>query len=102
MVPWSAQNGLGRPLLILVGNSRSVSGAAGRRMGAIFKRTSNHEWRPAHLHFMVTGKGLAPLITEIFVRGSKYLEEDTAFAVREGLVADFKPNNAGKGPDGRK
>ena len=50
---------------------------------------------------MVTGKGLAPLITEIFVRGSKYLEEDTAFGVRDGLVADFKPNNADKGPDGR-
>jgi catechol 1,2-dioxygenase len=43
-------------------------------MGAIFKHTSNHEWRPAHMHFMVTGEGLAPLITEIFVRGSKYLE----------------------------
>jgi len=70
-------------------------------MGAIFKHTSNHEWRPAHLHFMVTGKGLAPLVTEIFVRGSKYLEEDTAFGVRDGLVADFKPNNADKGPDGR-
>jgi len=50
---------------------------------------------------MVTGKGLAPLITEIFVRGSNYLEDDTAFAVRDGLVADFKPNKAGKALDGR-
>ena len=70
-------------------------------MGAIFQHTSNHEWRPAHMHFMVTGEGLAPLVTEIFVRGSKYLDNDTAFAVRDGLIADFEAHEAGKGPDGR-
>lgn len=70
-------------------------------MGAVFKHTSNHAWRPAHMHFSIRAEGYDPLTTEVFVRGSKYLENDTAFAVRPGLVADFAPHDSGKAPDGR-
>jgi catechol 1,2-dioxygenase len=33
----------------------------------------------------------APLTTQIFDKSSKYLEDDSVFAVKDDLVVDFKP-----------
>lgn len=39
-----------------------------------------------------------PLVTQIFDKNTKYLEDDSVFAVKDDLVVDFKPvkgkNNA--------
>ena len=71
-------------------------------LGDLIKNTTDKFWRPAHLHFAVAAQGADPLVTHIFVRGSKYINEDVAFGVRPALIADFVERPAGAAPDGRK
>jgi hydroxyquinol 1,2-dioxygenase len=69
-------------------------------LGDLFMNTTRRYWRPAHLHLAVAADGFDPLITHIFVRGSKYLDEDVAFGVRPSLIADFVEHGPGRAPDG--
>lgn len=68
-----------------------------------------HEFRPAHIHLIVRSlislltvrisnisrqvqtEGYSPLTTQIFDKDSKYLEDDSVFAVKDGLTVEFKP-----------
>lgn len=63
--------------------------------GRLLKATGRHPIRPAHLHFFITAPGYRPLITHLFVKGSKYLDSDAVFGVKDSLIIDFK-----KGKDG--
>jgi catechol 1,2-dioxygenase len=35
--------------------------------------------------------GYKPIVTQIFDRKSKYIEDDAVFAVKDSLIVDFKP-----------
>jgi catechol 1,2-dioxygenase len=35
--------------------------------------------------------GYKPIVTQIFDRQSKYIEDDAVFAVKDSLIVDFKP-----------
>jgi catechol 1,2-dioxygenase len=35
--------------------------------------------------------GYKPIVTQIFDRESKYIEDDAVFAVKDSLIVDFKP-----------
>lgn len=35
--------------------------------------------------------GYKPIVTQIFDRKSKYIENDSVFAVKDSLIVDFKP-----------
>ena len=39
----------------------------------------------------ITAPGYKPIVTQIFDRNSKYLEDDAVFAVKDSLIVDFKP-----------
>jgi catechol 1,2-dioxygenase len=41
-----------------------------------------HPYRPAHIHLIVTRDGYKPITTQIFDAESKYLEDDSVFAVK--------------------
>lgn len=58
-------------------------------VGQMLLALGRHPYRPAHLHFMITGPGFDKLTTHIFVRGDPYLESDAVFGVKEALVVDF-------------
>ncbi|MFF4894913.1 dioxygenase [Streptomyces sp. NPDC001068] len=58
-------------------------------VGALLKATGRHPYRPAHIHFIVSAEGHAPVTTHIFVAGGEHLDSDAVFAVRESLVKDF-------------
>ena len=45
--------------------------------------------RPAHIHFIVSASGYRPVVTQIFDRKDKYVDNDAVFAVKENLVVDF-------------
>lgn len=45
-----------------------------------------HGQRPAHIHFFVSAPGFRHLTTQINLPGDKYLDDDFAFATRDGLV----------------
>lgn len=62
-------------------------GPAGRLLYMLDK----HPFRPAHIHCIVSAPGFQPLVTQIFDRRDKYIDNDTAFAVKSSLVVDFVP-----------
>ncbi|MGW3131779.1 dioxygenase family protein [Streptomyces sp. NPDC001076] len=62
-------------------------------VGALLKATGRHPYRPAHIHFIVSAAGHAPVTTHIFVAGGEYLDSDAVFAVKESLVEDFTPTD---------
>jgi hydroxyquinol 1,2-dioxygenase len=69
--------------------------------GTMLRKLGRPNWRPGHLHVMVTAKGHVPLTTHLFVAGSPYLDTDAVFAVRDSLVVDFEKHSPGKALDGR-
>ncbi|MGV0739701.1 dioxygenase [Mycobacterium syngnathidarum] len=64
-------------------------------VGELLSATGRHEFRPAHIHFIVTAPGFKELTTHIFVNDSKYMDSDAVFAVKESLVRDFVARPAG-------
>lgn len=59
-------------------------------VGRLLGRLGRHPNRAAHLHFIVTAPGHAPVITHIFTPDCPYLGEDAVFGVKQALVADFQ------------
>lgn len=62
-------------------------------VGALLKATGRHPYRPAHVHFVASAAGHAPVTTHVFVAGGEYLDSDAVFAVKESLVKDFTPTD---------
>ncbi|XUL86510.1 intradiol ring-cleavage dioxygenase [Streptomyces galilaeus] len=62
-------------------------------VGDLLRATGRHPYRPAHIHFIASADGHAPVTTHIFVAGSDYLDSDAVFAVKQSLVADFTPTD---------
>ncbi|WP_406462667.1 intradiol ring-cleavage dioxygenase [Streptomyces sp. NBC_01622] len=58
-------------------------------VGDLLRATGRHPYRPAHIHFIASAEGHAPVTTHIFVAGSDYLDSDAVFAVKQSLVEDF-------------
>ncbi|MET4641147.1 maleylacetate reductase [Streptomyces atratus] len=69
-------------------------------VGQMLQAVSRHPYRAPHLHFMISAPGHRRLVTQLFVKGGPYLDSDTVFGVKEGLVIDFAPGT-GPTPDGR-
>ncbi len=62
-----------------------ADGPVGRLLNAL----GRHPYRPAHLHFIVSGDGLETLTTHIFDPDDPYLDSDAVFGVKRSLIADF-------------
>ncbi|RSL91840.1 hypothetical protein BHE90_011527 [Fusarium euwallaceae] len=59
--------------------------------GKLLQLLDRHVYRPAHLHFMVIAEGYKSVVTQIFDSDSGYLDNDSVFAVKDGLTVDFVP-----------
>ena len=71
-------------------------------VGSLIHRTEIEPMRPAHVHFLLTADGYAPLITHLFREGAEYLDRDVVFGTKEELVVTFEPREPGPTPDGGK
>ena len=60
-------------------------------VGALLAASRRNIWRPAHYHVIVSAPGFVGLVTELFPQGSAYIDNDTVFGVRPGLVVPFQP-----------
>lgn len=58
-------------------------------VGEMLHATGRHNWRPAHIHLVVSAPGHQPVITHVFDRESPYLDSDAVFGVRDSLVVDM-------------
>lgn len=69
-------------------------------VGQLLARTAISEYRPAHIHFMVSADGYATLTTHLFDRNSPRLESDVVFGARAELLVDYARHPAGRAPTG--
>jgi catechol 1,2-dioxygenase len=74
--------------------------------GQLLKMMDRHPYRPGHIHVMVSlptdprhtstnalqvhAEGYKSLTTQIFDKDTDYLENDSVFAVKDGLTVEFK------------
>jgi protocatechuate 3,4-dioxygenase beta subunit len=63
-------------------------------VGEMLRAAGRHNWRPAHIHFVVAAPGHKPVITHVFDRASAYLDSDAVFGVRDSLVVDMDGGTA--------
>jgi len=59
--------------------------------GKLLQLLDRHPYRPAHIHLIVLSEGYKPITTQIFDKDSKYLDDDSVFAVKDSLVVEFVP-----------
>mgnify|MGYP006144180491 CR=1 FL=1 len=55
---------------------------------ALLNQLGRHGNRPAHIHFFVTAEGHRKLTTQINIDGDPLVNDDFAYATREGLIGD--------------
>jgi catechol 1,2-dioxygenase len=56
----------------------------------IFAALGRHGNRPAHIHFLVSAEGQRTLTTQVNIPGDTYIDDDFAFATRDGLVVTLE------------
>ena len=54
----------------------------------LLDRLGRHGQRPAHIHFFVSAPGYRHLTTQINIAGDPLVNDDFAFATRDGLIPD--------------
>jgi hydroxyquinol 1,2-dioxygenase len=69
-------------------------------VGRMLQALGRHPWRPAHIHFIVSADGFAPVTTHLFAAGDPYLDSDAVFGVKSSLVVGFQCCAVGPMPDG--
>jgi hydroxyquinol 1,2-dioxygenase len=71
-------------------------------VGRMLNKMGRHPMRPGHIHMIVSAAGHHPITTHLFAAGSKYIDSDAVFGVKESLVTPFAKHPAGTAPDGTK
>ena len=56
----------------------------------LFEALGRHGNRPAHIHFLVVAPGLRTLTTQVNIPGDTYIDDDFAFATRDGLIVELE------------
>ncbi|WP_446039060.1 dioxygenase family protein [Streptomyces sp. SID1121] len=55
-------------------------------VGDLLRASQRHAYRPAHIHFIAGAQGHHPVTTHMFLDGSRYLDSDAVFAVKNELI----------------
>ena len=58
-------------------------------VGELVKATGRHNYRPAHLHFMIYKAGFKTLISQIYVPDDEHIDTDVQFGVTRALIGDY-------------
>ena len=58
-------------------------------VGDLLRAGKRHNFRPAHLHFLIFKEGFKTLISQIYVSGDDKLETDVQFGVTRALIGDY-------------
>ena len=65
----------------------------------LLRYMGHHPNRPGHLHFIVAKDGYRTLVSQIYDSSSKWLDNDSVFAVKDSLVGDFQKAKPEHGTD---
>jgi hydroxyquinol 1,2-dioxygenase len=63
-------------------------------VGQLARRLGLSLDRPAHIHFAVTARGHRRLVTAIFDGSDPAIDRDALFAVKPGLIGQFRPDGS--------
>ena len=63
--------------------------------GELLNYMGHHPWRPGYIHFMLSKDVYQSLISQIYDSETKYLDNDSVFAVKQSLIGKFKKAPAG-------
>ena len=58
-------------------------------VGDMLDATGRHNWRPGHIHFLISHPGYKSVITHLFDSESDFLDSDAVFGVRQSLITDM-------------
>jgi catechol 1,2-dioxygenase len=58
-------------------------------VGELVKATGRHNYRPAHLHFMIHRPGFKTLISQIYVPDDPHIDSDVQFGVTRALIGNY-------------
>jgi hydroxyquinol 1,2-dioxygenase len=58
-------------------------------VGDLVRATGRHNFRPAHLHFLIFKEGFKTLISQIYSNDDHRLETDVQFGVTRALIGDY-------------
>ena len=69
-------------------------------VGDLVRAGKRHNFRPAHLHFLIFKEGFKTLISQIYVNDDDRLETDVQFGVTKALIGDYiKHDGPAPAPD---
>jgi len=66
-------------------------------VGDLLSVAKRHNYRPAHLHFLIFKEGFKTLISQIYSPDDPRLETDVQFGVTRALIGDYR-KHTGKAP----
>lgn len=69
-------------------------------VGDLIARTDISHFRPAHVHFLLEEPGYERLVTHLFEEGTRYLDSDVVFGVKDDLIVRLEAREPGPAPDG--
>jgi protocatechuate 3,4-dioxygenase beta subunit len=58
-------------------------------VGEFVRATRRHNYRPAHLHFMICKPGFKTLISQIYSPDDKHIDSDVQFGVTRALIGNY-------------
>jgi protocatechuate 3,4-dioxygenase beta subunit len=58
-------------------------------VGELVRATRRHNYRPAHLHFMIHKPGFKTLISQIYSPDDEHIDSDVQFGVTRALIGDY-------------
>jgi protocatechuate 3,4-dioxygenase beta subunit len=58
-------------------------------VGELVRATRRHNFRPAHLHFMIHKPGFKTLISQIYVPDDEHIDSDVQFGVTRALIGNY-------------
>ena len=65
--------------------------------GAMVHAAGWSPWRPAHIHLIVSAEDHTPLVTQLYIDSSDYLDNDVADAVKDDLIVHPRPREGADG-----
>ena len=57
--------------------------------GDLLKAQLRHNWRPAHLHFLIHKPGYKTIASQVYSNDDQYLETDSQFGVTDALIGHY-------------
>jgi hydroxyquinol 1,2-dioxygenase len=69
-------------------------------IGEFFGRTTMSHMRPAHIHFAISAPGYHGVVTHLFQKGDKFIDNDVVYGVKAPLVVEFVKRPPGKASNG--